>query len=150
MSDYSLVGKCGLYCGACTIYRAERDDQDWRGRLASKFNCSSEQVKCNGCGSLTGACWGNGCKIVLCLRSKGQEFCHECDEFKANSCEKFSGVADRYFQSSKVDLRANLTMIQNGEVEEWLKQSEQRFSCKNCGKPTVAGSKSCHHCDIEL
>lgn len=150
MSKLNLVGKCGLYCGACTIYRAEKDDQEWRARLASDFNCSIDQVKCNGCGSLTSECWGNECKIVKCVNAKGHEFCYECDEYKNDNCSKFTSLAKRYSERSNVDLRANLVMIQNGEVEKWLEQSEKRFSCKGCGKPTVAGSKNCHHCDTDL
>lgn len=150
MSEFSLVGKCGLYCGACTIYRAERDDQAWRSKLAERFSCSTEQVKCNGCGSLTSECWGRGCKIVICVNAKGHEFCYQCDEYRSNSCDKFSSLATRYSESSSVDLRDNLAMIQNGEVEKWLEQSVKRFSCKSCGNPIVAGSKKCHHCNVEL
>ncbi|HYE09997.1 MAG TPA: DUF3795 domain-containing protein [Patescibacteria group bacterium] len=150
MSDFNLVGKCGLYCGACTIYRAERDNQDWRSELASQFNCSSEQVRCNGCGSLTNECWGSGCKIVMCINSKGHKFCFECNEYKNNNCDKFSKVANRYAERSKIDLRANLMMIQNGETESWLEESKNRFSCRICGRPVVAGSKTCHHCNKDM
>jgi hypothetical protein len=147
MSELNLVGKCGLYCGACTIYRAQRDDQNWRNELASNFNCSPDKVKCNGCGSLTAECWGNGCKIATCVNAKGYKFCYECNEYKNNNCDKFSSLAKRYTERSSVDLKANLAMIENGETERWLEESKKRFSCKNCGNPVAVASTTCHHCN---
>jgi len=150
MNSVELVGNCGLYCGACTIYRAERDDQGWRGKLAEKFNCTIEQVSCNGCGALTANCWGNGCKIVKCARAKGYNYCYECEEYKDNSCEKFANLYNRYLENSSIDLRNNLVMIQEGKIDELLARSSERFKCKYCLKPTVAGAKTCHHCNREL
>lgn len=145
MSDLNLVGKCGLYCGACVIYRAERDDQNWRSRIASNCGCTTEQVKCNGCGALGSECWGSGCKIVLCTKAKGYHFCYECDEYQNNVCDKFNKLFINYAEDN-VDLRDNLARIQKGEVESWLEESRIRFSCKNCGNPIAAGYKQCHHC----
>lgn len=150
MNDINLVGKCGLYCGACTIYRAERDNRDWRDELALGFNCSPEKVKCNGCGSLTNECWGSECKIVKCVNVKGYKYCYECDEYKSDNCSKFSSLANRYAERSNVNLKDNLTKIQNGETESWLAESKERFSCKSCGKPIAAASKKCCHCNSDI
>jgi len=118
----NLVGRCGLYCGACGIYRAERDDQEWRARIAKSYNCSTEQVRCNGCNALTSECWGNGCKIVLCTKAKGINFCFECQEYIDETCDKFKNLADDYL-STGVNLRENLLKIKEGKVEEWLRES---------------------------
>lgn len=148
MSEGHLIGKCGLYCGACAIYRAERDDQEWRSRIASNNNCSVEQVRCNGCGDLSSECWGNECKIVLCTRAKGVSFCFECVEYQNDSCDKFKSLADDYLTTG-VKLRDNLYQIQEGRAEEWLEESKRKFTCNACGKPLAVWTKKCHHCGAE-
>lgn len=94
MNNRILIGRCGLYCGACTILRAQRDDKEWRRRIAERRNCLPEQVRCNGCGALTHEDWGYDCRFAVCLRGRGYEFCFQCPEFNDKTCEeheKFSG-----------------------------------------------------------
>lgn len=149
MGDMNLIGKCGLYCGACGIYRAQWDDQEWRGRIAANNNCSTEQVRCNGCGDLTSECWGNGCKIVVCTREKGINFCFECQEYNNNSCDKFENLSDSY-QEAGINLRDNLMYIKDGREEEWLQESQKKFTCRACGKPISVWTTKCYHCGNEI
>lgn len=144
-----LVGRCGLYCGACTIYRAYKDNGDFLNRVAKFFKCSPEQVRCEGCQALTPACWGNDCKIVQCTTSKGLSFCYECSQFDDRSCEKFEDLAKRYMEDG-VDVRASLARIKTGEVEAWLRDSEERFRCPFCAKSLPEGRKNCYHCGKEF
>ena len=146
MIDHSLVGRCGLYCGACSIYRAERDDPEFRKRLALRFNCPTEKVRCNGCSLLTADCWGSECKFIKCLNNKGLQFCYECPEYDRRSCEIFEKFSKGYLREDGVDLRKNLLMIKQGKIEEWLEDSKKFYTCKFCGRPVVAGAKECHHC----
>ncbi|MGE5654768.1 MAG: DUF3795 domain-containing protein [Bacillota bacterium] len=145
----SLVGKCGLYCGACTIYVAGHDSEEWRNKIARKHNCSPDQVRCNGCGDLTSACWGNGCKVVLCTRAKGYTYCHECPDYENGACERFEALAKSYAEVG-VDLRSNLHKIKSGMVEEWLAESAERFKCPTCGRSTSVWFTECHHCGSRL
>lgn len=149
MNSRNLVGKCGLYCGACTIYRAYQDSEEWQQEIASRANCSPGQVRCNGCSDLTSECWGNDCKIVSCTRAKGYDFCFECPEFQNVGCQKFNTLSDRYLQGG-VNLRDNLNTIKEGKVNEWLQESADKFSCKLCGKPISVWSNECHHCGYKL
>jgi Protein of unknown function (DUF3795) len=146
-----LVGRCGLYCGACVIYRAERDDPEMRKRFAERRNCPPEKVHCRGCGAVTPDCWGYDCKFALCLNEKGYRYCFECPHYDLAACEQFEEFAREYLDDG-VDLRANLTMIKKKKTAEWLKLSEKRFRCPHCRKPVVAGASKCHHCrkDIPL
>lgn len=149
MSSLSLVGKCGLYCGACGIYRAYKDSKEWREEIAKKSGCSSDQVRCNGCGDLTSQCWGNGCKIVVCARAKGYDYCFECPGYQSENCESFKVLSEKYLKAG-VDLRGNLSSIKEGKTEQWLEESSRRFSCKACGKPVSVWSDECHHCGSKL
>lgn len=150
MLNQTLVGRCGLYCGACSIYRAERDDPEYRKRLALRFDCPVEKVRCNGCGALTTDCWGYDCKFVKCLRGKGFEYCHECPEYQKRACQIYEEFSKNYLEEDGVDLRKNFEMIKAGKIDEWLRESKEFYTCKFCGKPTVAGAKKCHHCKREI
>lgn len=152
MVDRSLVGRCGLYCGACSIYRAYKDNGEYLKRLAEHFKCALEKVRCEGCMNLTPKCWGYECKIVNCLKEKNLQFCYQCSEWESGRCEKFEGLAKPYLEEDGVDLRANLERIRKGEVEEWLRESEERYRCPSCGKPLSTGrmKSKCYHCGADL
>ncbi|HOA35847.1 MAG TPA: DUF3795 domain-containing protein [Bacillota bacterium] len=144
MPEVNLAGRCGLYCGACNIYRAQRDDASWRRRLASRFKCEEEQVCCNGCRALTGDCWGYNCKIVICLEEKGFDSCYLCPEHSGN-CEKFGKLAAGYLNDG-VDIRRNLAERAAAGLEAWLERAAEEYTCRSCGGPLTVGRTQCHHC----
>lgn len=147
--DTNLIGKCGLYCGACFIYRAERDDQALRKQIADHYKCKEAEVRCHGCGGLSESCWGNGCKIVICVGAKGFKTCYECENFHNDKCDKFHPLYQSY-RAYGVDLKTNLKRINSGDAEAWLADSEARFRCSACGHPIHVGAKACPECGKEL
>ena len=149
MPDRALVGRCGLYCGACGIYRAYKDGGVIRERIAGSFNIQSEQVRCDGCQALSPGCWGYDCEIVQCLSTKGFSFCYQCEDYASRRCEKFENLARRYAERG-MDLRTNLARIAAGEVEEWLAEQEERWRCPACGQPISCHEDHCHHCGAPL
>ena len=149
LAKKNLIGRCGLYCGACTIYRAYKDDGDFLTHVAAYFKCPPEKVRCEGCQALTPECWGNDCKIVQCTKAKGFSFCHQCPQFDDKSCDKYNELAQRYLEDN-VDARANLAKIKAGQVDEWIAESKERFKCPHCHKPLPEGYKKCYHCGKEF
>jgi hypothetical protein len=147
--DRTLVGRCGLYCGACEIYRASRDGGPLRGRIARHFGIKPEQVRCEGCRGLTPDSWGYDCRIVQCLSAKGLDSCYRCGEYAAGGCEEYEELAQRYSRRG-VDLRANLAAIATERVEEWLGEQEERWRCPSCGGPISCHEDRCHHCGAPL
>lgn len=101
---------------------------------------------------MTPECWGNNCKILQCLNAKGFKFCYECLDYKEHDCEKFEKFSKAYLKEDGVDLRANLSRIDAGEVEDWLKESKEKFRCPYCSKPLSfsAFRKKCYHCGKDL
>jgi hypothetical protein len=150
MVDEHLVGRCGLYCGACGIYRAYRDGGEYLKRLSDRFKCPPEKVRCEGCQVLTPDCWGHDCEIVRCLNNSGYQFCHECPSYEQRSCEKYERLARGYREEDRVDIRGSLERIRSGGLEGWLLESKERFRCPNCGRPLPTGSKRCYHCNREF
>jgi len=147
MADLSLVGRCGLYCGACGIYRAYRDNGDYLDKVAGSFECTPELVRCEGCQDLTEDCWGNGCKLANCLRKKRLESCHECEG--TEECEIFSDLYQGYKEIG-VDLRQNLERIKSGDAEMWLEEQDKKWRCRTCGKPISYHMEECHQCGAIL
>nr|MBC7244904.1 DUF3795 domain-containing protein [Chloroflexota bacterium] len=149
MPNHHLIGRCGLYCGACAIYRAYQDGQQFQEALAKRHNCSAEQVRCEGCQDLTEACWGYDCPIVLCLRTQGYEFCYEYVNWTNKNCEKYAQIANSYAARGE-DVYANLHAIQAGCVKDWLQQQEQRWRCPACGQPCAVWDDNCRWCGEAL
>lgn len=151
LASRDLVGRCGLYCGTCSIYRAYKDKGEYLKLVSEQSKCPPEKVRCEGCTALTPECWGSGCKIVQCLKEKGLEFCYECPEYVARSCEKYEKLAGGYLEKGE-DMRANLERIRIGQTEEWLKECEKLYRCRACGRPLPLGriKKTCYHCGTDL
>ena len=45
----NFVGRCGLYCGACLVYRAYKDSEQLRHKIAEEEKCESDEIRCEGC-----------------------------------------------------------------------------------------------------
>ncbi len=148
MPGKELVGRCGLYCGACSIYIAERFSPSMRERIAAGAKCLPEQVRCNGCGALTPECWGNGCKIVICTNERGHGSCHECEEFTSDTCEKFGRISKGYLEEG-VDLKDNLRRISSGATDVWLDENRKRFTCPSCGAALTVHNDECPQCQVK-
>ena len=58
-SKSELVGKCGIYCGACRVFVVK---------------------KCNGCIERN-VVKKNRCSYSSCVTDKGLSFCGQCEEF---------------------------------------------------------------------
>jgi hypothetical protein len=116
-------------------------------KVADSFDCSPDLVKCEGCQTLTSDCWGNECKIVICLRKKKLEFCYECGEL--DGCGKFSELSDGYMQMG-INLRANMERIRTGDTELWLQEEDLRWRCGSCGEPISCHMEECNQCGESL
>ena len=155
MVNKNLVGRCGLYCGICEIYRAYKDSKELQEKLAKKHNCSREEVRCEGCQAIRvygwnhEKEWGKNCKILKCLNAKKLNFCYECTEY--DICDKFNQFANIYLGIG-IDLKENLKMIQEGENDEWLLKQSKKWRCPKCDNPVIVSYdfKSCHWCGKKL
>lgn len=154
MVNRNLVGRCGLYCGACIIYRASKDSKELQGRVAERQRCKPEEIRCGGCQTVLtsgwdvkGEEWGKNCKIVKCLSTKGQNFCYECATYP--DCEKFHEIADSCLQIGE-NLMENLVKIKADKVAEWLEEEDKKWGCRNCGKPVTMHLSECHWCGAKI
>lgn len=149
MVNYALVGRCGLYCGSCMIYRAYKDSEKMRQLIAERAKCRPEDIRCEGCQTaltdgwdVQGQQWGKHCEIVRCLEAKELKFCYECDTYP--DCGKFQEIYRSELRHGE-DLVKNLDRIKAGDVEKWLEEEEEKWVCQVCGKP-VSDYEECHWC----
>lgn len=153
LTDKNLIGRCGLYCGACSIYRAYKDSNKLQETLARKHSCSPEDVRCEGCQTVSKKGWsgeenwGRNCEIIKCLDARGLDFCYECDNYE--QCEKFGELFDSHLQYGE-NLRENLNKIKAGKAEQWLTEEDKKWRCRNCKKPISIYLKECHWCGAKL
>lgn len=84
-----LVASCGLYCGTCKRYLAD---------------------KCQGCAKNTKATW---CKIRTCNIEQGYSNCSDCTLTERNSCKKLNNPIGKVFEFIfRTDRLTSLQFIQ--------------------------------------
>ncbi|MFC1847986.1 DUF3795 domain-containing protein [Chloroflexota bacterium] len=135
-----LAAPCGMYCGVCGIYIADRDNNlKFKERLTQVYNVGVDDIKCKGCLSDEpfASC---GCSIKACTAEKGIEGCHQCDDFPCGYIDDFPLPAGK-----KVILRAIPTWRELG-TERWMEEEEKRYHCPHCGYKLFRGAKRCRNC----
>jgi predicted RNA-binding Zn-ribbon protein involved in translation (DUF1610 family) len=121
--ERKLVGACGLYCGACSIYRA-REYPGLAEELAGRFGCRPEQVDCDGChGDLKRRWSDQDCRYWA--RAGELEGLRVC------------GPDDAY--GGYEEQRRQLERLWAVGVEAWLREQAAAHACPACGTGTVWG-----------
>lgn len=141
-----LTTRCGLYCGACDIYRAGVDEPKLAEAIAKNYGWEPSAIKCGGCVAPSDDCWSNDCKITSCLKDKQMEFCHECEKLEDFSFDLLEDVALRYKEYTGMDTKANLLLIKEIGQDTWLSQMDIKYRCPDCGKPIPASFRKCWAC----
>lgn len=150
MSGSIPLSRCGIYCGACYVYRAERDGGEFLRETAERQKVEPGEVKCNGCLAPEDQRWKNckGCKTERCLDGMGFTFCYECGEFREGTCEYYEGLA-AFCARRGEDMRTNLVKME-ADLEGWLREQGEKWRCGQCGGPYSWYEESCHHCGADL
>ena len=149
MSDqdslYALIGRCGLYCGACDIYRVYVDKkEEEQKKMAEFFKCRPEQVRCQGCQNLTLEDWCSECKILECLNKNKYHYCYECKEIE--TCDNYQGLNKRY---NNIPYK-NLKRLKEIDKKKWLEEQIKRWHCPGCGEPIKYDDNKCDDCGFDL
>ncbi|HEY90562.1 MAG TPA: DUF3795 domain-containing protein [Dehalococcoidia bacterium] len=149
MEGEHLGAVCGLYCGACTLYRARHDYErkdldDFFNNLAERWNVPVEEVTCEGClsdGPISPYC--RDCKIKQCAAEKeGITRCSDCPDFPCDLITRFNndGVAHHS------EVLKNIERQQKIGIYEWLQEEFERIRCQYCGVSQDWYAQNCHRC----
>jgi len=154
-----LVGPCGLYCGVCAIYIADRDNNrklkerlvnlykggiTGKGTLPDSENLTIEDIRCQGCQSDDIFVYCRQCPIRDCVKEKEYDGCHQCNDFPCQYVENFPVVVGK-----KVILRAVPYWREVG-IEKFIRDEEARYTCPECGNKVFRGATRCNRCKTEL
>jgi hypothetical protein len=143
-----LTSRCGIYCGACYVYRAQEDGGAFLEVVSERLGVPPDEVRCGGCTGPEEELWRNckKCEVLPCLNGRGIEFCYMCPEFDEGSCEKYERIS-RFASERGEDVRAAMERIRAGEAEAWLEEQDQKWRCPHCQGNISWYEEICHHCN---
>ena len=154
-----LLSPCGLYCGVCAIYIADRDNNLkfkqrlvdlYKGKVAGKGTLPgsetlcADDIRCNGCLSENRFMHCDQCDIRQCTTQKGYTGCHQCEEFPCRHIDNFPMAVGK-----KVILRA-IPYRRKFGTEKWVRDEEARYTCPECGNKVFRGAVKCNQCKASL
>ena len=105
------IAICGLKCGSCDIYLADKDEakaegilgwfkkEGWRPETMSVQEFMKEGALCEGCRTdpSSGIHWSANCEIKsCCLHEKQLNSCHICAEFVCERLDLWSKENEVY------------------------------------------------------
>ena len=152
MEGEHLAAVCGLYCGACSLYRARRDDNPQRleelvKTMSERWQVKPEEIDCDGClagGRLMPYC--RQCKMRLCAAEKPEVTrCSDCTDFPCSLITDFNNDGMRHH----AEVLDNLRRMREIGLEAWLKKEEERWRCPQCGTPVDWYAQTCFRCGTE-
>ncbi len=147
------LAPCGLYCGVCAIWYADRDDNRklkerlvdvYQGKLPDSDRLSANDIRCRGCLSDTRFLYCAQCDIRDCTQARGYQGCHQCAEFPCTLIDTFPMEVGK-----RVILRA-VPHWRNVGAEQWVRDEEARYLCPQCGHKVFRGVRRCNRCKTEL
>ncbi|HEY42332.1 MAG TPA: DUF3795 domain-containing protein [Dehalococcoidia bacterium] len=149
MEGEHLASVCGLYCGACPVYRVRHDvDRKDAGEtlqnLAGQLNVPIEQVTCAGClGEGPHSPFCSECEIRRCaMTANGVTRCADCSKFPCGLLIKFSNDGIPHHR----DVMKNIRRQQRVGAYEWCQEVHEQIRCHFCGVSLDWYAKICHRC----
>jgi hypothetical protein len=137
----ALAAPCGMYCGVCGVYIADRDNNvKFKESLTRVYGVSVDDIKCKGCLSDEPFVLCQACPVKSCVLEKGVEGCHQCGDFPCKIIDSLPLDIGK-----KVILRAIPTWRELG-TERWMEEEEKRYHCPHCGHKLFRGAKRCRNC----
>lgn len=157
--ERNLAGYCGLYCGACDIYRLHTESEAagrtpaWEElpeRLRKNLPFGQAPITCRGCRSDTVFKGCRFCGMRSCARERGVEFCQDCASYPCLRIRLFNVVGRVMGIERKLPhLRskpASLARIRSAGAEAWLREQAEAWRCPGCGTPSSWYRETCAKC----
>jgi hypothetical protein len=139
-----LAAVCGLYCEACTLFIATKEDPARLKKLSERFHLSEEEMKCYGCRSDKRGPYCQKCKMISCVAERGVEFCSECEEYPCNELKQFQSE-----RPHRIELWDDLMRIRDVGYKYWLTEIKENYVCSECQTINSAYDIKCRKCGSE-
>jgi len=123
MDKKFLTAPCGLDCFNCPSCEGNMTEEA-RKMVSENFKIPIENLPCKGCRGEEGNCKfapDNKCATWDCVKEKGLNFCHECNDFP---CEKLMPTqkGSQYPHNMKV---YNLCRMKFKGIDKWIEESAE-------------------------
>ena len=139
--DKRLVAVCGLFCPSCPIFIG-REDKKRLTRLATHFQCTIEDLECEGCRSGKVCKYScENCKLSKCAFEKGLDFCGECQDYPCEDLRVFQAA-----MPNRLELWQAQERIKEVGWKQWYTEMIEHFSCPECGTINSVADTSCRKC----
>lgn len=142
--DKKSAAVCGLFCGACTLSIATREDPARLNGLAAQFQLSEEEVKCNGCRSDKKWAYCVNCKMFSCANERGIDFCVECEDYPCSDLKQFQSE-----KPHRIEIFDDLEQIKVMGYEYWFESIRIKYTCPRCLTINSAYDLGCRKCGQE-
>ena len=139
--DKMLAAVCGLYCEACILFIATKEDPARLKGLAARFQLSEEAMKCYGCRAAKRGPYCQTCKMFSCAAERGIEFCSECEDYPCNDLKQFQSE-----RPHRIELWDDLERIKDIGYKRWLKEIKENYTCPKCQSINSAYDLKCRKC----
>jgi len=161
MSEIKLDGYCGLYCGACDVYRlSQKAEQSgvpasW-AEMPERFRKTIKpaEIVCHGCKSDTLFAGCRACPIIKCAKKKGVESCGLCRKYPCFNFTLVNAVVWLRRLNKKlphvVVRQPNLEFIRQFGRDVFLSQQQRAWCCPQCGSPLSWYQEKCPSCGKEV
>ena len=147
MNPRELAAVCGLYCGACSMYRSRVDGNTARfEKIIERRQMKPEDAVCGGCGSEVLAVHCRNCQLRQCAQEKGITTCAQCPEAPCPRLTAFSKDGIEHH----THVLANIRRQQEIGLDAWLAEQGSFWRCPNCGAPSDWYTSRCFRCDAEV
>jgi hypothetical protein len=143
-SDKTLAAVCGLYCEACALFIATKEDPVRLKAMAARFQVSENEIECHGCRSAKRGPYCETCKMFTCAAGRGIDFCGECADYPCTDLKKFQSE-----RPHRIELWDDLEQIKTKGYIHWLKNIRENYTCPQCRSINSAYDLKCRKCGEE-
>jgi hypothetical protein len=118
----------------CNIHQAGQGNEKLRDEIIEWFKkernetVKPELIRCEGCRGSLDAHWSPDCKMILCARKKGVEYCFLCKEFPCLFLEEFSSDGTPHHKRTV----ENLKRMKVTGIEAWIEEQKRKGQCLFC------------------
>jgi hypothetical protein len=134
--EEQLIAPCGMNCGVCLAYLAQKNDLKKKG--FNRTYCPGCRPRGKNCAFMKKACAKLGEGLV--------RFCYECADYP---CRRLKGLDKRYRTKYHMSMIENLDFIKAKGMEAFLEKEKARWSCPECGETICCHNGLCMVCDLD-
>lgn len=128
------ISVCSLNCAKCDMYHASHGNEKLRDEIIEWFKkernetIKPEQVRCEGCRGPLDAHWSSDCKMMLCAKERGLQYCFQCKDFPCTNVNEFGSDGISHHKKTV----ENSKRMKEIGIEAWIAEQKRKGQCVFC------------------